>query len=617
MRGVIGTGIAVCLLAAAAAAAQPRHVGPRGLAASLRASARADLPRAAGLSNLTELPHYTLDIDIDMGRGRYELREVLDYRNDTGAPLEEVVLRVYANAVSGPAPVTFAGAQCPDVPCTTVIDNSTAITFRPATAVPPGGRLRMQVDLVGTPRVTDPSRTTMLAQGLEGLASLEDNEHNNEHRGDYGLLSVGDSVASFANFYAVIARRDSSGWVRSEATTMGDLGSDHMANVEATVRVDEGFTVVSTGITESRRVVDGRAEHRIVAAMVRDFALLTSDRLVAEVRQVGDVTIRSWFLPEERATGRRVLDVAAASFRIFERRFGGYPYTELDVVEAPLVGGAGGAEFAGLVTIASMFYRPSGLDGLAGLARLAGLSGGGVDQDRAVEMVTAHEVAHQWWHGLVGSDSRAHPFVDESLAQWSALLYLEDRYGARRARQDGESQVKMNYRMMRMMGRPDGPVNRPVDAFGSSLEYAGLIYGKGVYVYPALRRVLGDHAFFAAIRDYVERYRYRHAPHGGLVELLTQGRRARRATAVARHWLEESHGDDDIGTSPAGTAPGTPSTPGTPGTPPGNLDVSALLRSLRGAQQSGGAGSAGPSPAELRQLESQLEEMLRGLDTAR
>ncbi|MBW2460528.1 MAG: M1 family metallopeptidase [Deltaproteobacteria bacterium] len=604
MRPIVGTGVAVCLLVAAAAAAQPRHVGPRGLAASLRASARADLPGAAGLTNLAELPHYALDMNIDMARGRYELREVLDYRNDTGTPLGEVVLRVYANAVSGPAPVALAAAQCPDVPCTTVIDNATSITFRPATPLPPGERLRMQVDLVGTPRVTDPSRTTMLAQGLEGLASLE----NDEHRGDYGLLSVGDSVASFANFYAVIARRDSSGWVRSEATTMGDLGSDHMANVEAMVRIDEGFTVVSTGITESRRVVDGRAEHRIVAAMVRDFALLTSDRLVAEVRQVGDVTVRSWFLPEERATGRRVLDVAAASFRIFERRFGGYPYTELDVVEAPLVGGAGGVEFAGLVTVASMFYRPSGLDGLGGLARLAGLSGGGVDQDRAVEMVTAHEVAHQWWHGLVGSDSRAHPFVDESLAQWSALLYLEDRYGARRARQDGESQVKMNYRMMRMMGRPDGPVNRPVDAFDSSLEYAGLVYGKGVYVYPALRRVLGDHAFFAAVRDYVERYRYRTAPRGGLVELLTQGRRARRATAVARHWLDESHGDDDIGTGQAAAAPGTPA--GTaPGGGTGNQDVNALLRSLRGS----GAGSAGPSPAELRQLEGQLEEIMRGL----
>ena len=37
--------------------------------------------------------------------------------------------------------------------------------------------------------------------------------------------------------------------------------------------------------------------------------------------------------------------------------------------------------------------------------------------DGMLEFVVAHEVAHQWWHGLVGSDSRDHPYVDEALAQ--------------------------------------------------------------------------------------------------------------------------------------------------------------------------------------------------------
>ena len=42
---------------------------------------------------------------------------------------------------------------------------------------------------------------------------------------------------------------------------------------------------------------------------------------------------------------------------------------------------------------------------------------------------------------LVGSDSREHPFVDEGLAQYSAVLYMEDRYGAARARAEASDRT--------------------------------------------------------------------------------------------------------------------------------------------------------------------------------
>ncbi len=334
--------------------------------------------------------------------------------------------------------------------------------------------------------------------------------------------------------------------------------------------------VAATGVTlPAPRGTSGgeRPRQEVVAAFARDFALLAGRDLETATRDVGGVTVRSWFRASERAAGEHVLDVAAHALGVFERRFGAYPYEELDLVEAAITGGAGGVEFSGLVTVASMLYKRPGAGGDAaggdaggGLgAVLGGLLASGAGGSGALdattarmrEFVTAHEVAHQFWHGLVGSDSREHPWLDESLAQWSALRYVEERHGAARAREEGDRQVRMNYQLMRLQGVPDGAVDRPVHAFASPLAYAGLVYGKGPYFYEAVRAAIGDDAFFAALAEYVRRHRFRTAPRGALVDLLAARGDARRVRALARRWLDERHGDDDLGRGDARTLVGT------------------------------------------------------------
>jgi hypothetical protein len=169
-----------------------------------------------------------------------------------------------------------------------------------------------------------------------------------------------------------------------------------------------------------------------------------------------------------------------------------------------------------------------------------------------LEFTTAHEVAHQYWYGLVGSDARAHPFQDEALAQWSAQLYFEDRFGAARGALEADAQIAMNYRLMRMLGVPDGPVDRPVDAFDSPLAYAGLVYGKGAFLYPALRKLLGDDAFFDALRSYARAYRFQSPAPSALFDRMALGSgRAGRVRSLVQHWLSQRHGDHDLGSAPA------------------------------------------------------------------
>jgi len=247
-------------------------------------------------------------------------------------------------------------------------------------------------------------------------------------------------------------------------------------------------------------------------------------------------------------------------------------------------------------------------DGIAGLMAQLGALGGMGMTEGMLEFVVAHETAHQWWHGLVGSDSRDHPYVDEALAQYSSIVYLEDRYGRARAEKDGDANVKMNYQTMRLLGKADAPADQPVAAYTASVQYAGVIYGKAPYFYRAVRQAIGDAAFFSALRAYVTRYRFAEAPGRGLVDILATGAEG-KVRPLERRWLDEVHGDEDLGTLDLAHMLG-----GGAGAPGGIGDMDQVMRALGqagGALGGGGGGSgagAPPAPGDV-----DLNELLKTL----
>lgn len=610
--------LALAIPSAAAAQAIPAY-DATPLLAGLREGEREGLAARLDVEQVADLPLYDLHLSIDDRLRGFGLRETITFTHVERAPLSEIVLRIYANAMQseGGPPVTLVAGSCLDGrACTISADSPSTLRVQLATPLRAGERARVQLDLRGRMRAIDPARTSMMAQGLESLSGMMG--EGGPGAGDYGLLASGDGIGSLANFFPVLARREGSRWIVDDGGSIGDLGTDRMAHVSARIVVPRGMQVVTSGVeTGSLSVRDpaGRAPRREVtvqAGLVRDFAVVAG-ALESAARTVNGSQVRSWYLARDREAGQRVLDVAASALEVFERRFGPYPYTELDVVEAPLVGGAGGVEFTALVTVASMFYRPASVGALGPLA-------GGADleqmQRSMIDFVTAHEVAHQWWHGVVGSDSRMHPWVDESLAQYSAVIWVEDLQGAARADEEATRQVAMNYRAMRMMGLPDAAVDRPASAFGPPIAYAGLVYGKGPYLYRALRAELGDAAFFEGLRAYVARYRYRVAPARGPIDVLATGAHARRVRAIARRWLDETHGDDDLGGGDAPDVLGAM-------VPPGMRDqlrdpaVQAMMRQLMQGMAGGGEGGGedgdGSMPGDAAQMMQQLEQVLGSL----
>jgi hypothetical protein len=600
-------GLALVALGGAVYAAS-RVTGPAGdpwydatsLLVSLRPEARVNIAHALGVIHTEDLTFYDLDLSYDAGASRFSLGEDVWFTNTTPSPLPDLVFRVYANAAppDGGPQVHFVSGSCVGDPrCALSMVTASALHVQLGAPLAPGGRVRLQLFFAGALTHIDSSRTNFLTQGMEGMKAIFGGGSGG---GDYGLLAVGDGIVSFANFYPVLARRIGSTWETDEVSKLGDLGSDNIANFRAKIELPPHAKLAVTGVvTSDTPASDGRREVHVAAAAIRDFALVFGDAMEASTRDVYGVHVRSYYLAADRAAGVRVLDIASHALEDFERRFGPYPYADYNVSEAAIVGGAGGVEFSGMVTAASMFYRPATTpqssggaasgDMIAGLmAQLGGLGGPGMTSGM-LEFVVAHETAHQWWHGLVGSDSRDHPYVDEALAQYSSLLYLEDRYGAARAEKDGNANVKMNYQTMRMIGKPDAPADQPVASFTAGVQYAGVIYGKAPYFYKAVRDAIGDAAFFAAMKEYVVRYRFQEAPALALVDLFAAGREG-KVRPLQRRWLEEMHGDEDLG----------------------KLDMGSMLGGLGGAGGGlGTLGGLGVGGSDLGDLE-QVMKMLQG-----
>src|SRR5690606_8275255 len=53
---------------------------------------------------------------------------------------------------------------------------------------------------------------------------------------------------------------------------------------------------------------------------------------------------------------------------------------------------------------------------------------GDMGDDMALDQVIAHEVGHNWFQGMLASNERDHPWMDEGLNSYFELRYMRERY---------------------------------------------------------------------------------------------------------------------------------------------------------------------------------------------
>ncbi|MDQ6683982.1 MAG: hypothetical protein M3Z16_02535, partial [Pseudomonadota bacterium] len=130
--------------------------------------------------------------------------------------------------------------------------------------------------------------------------------------------------------------------------------------------------------------------------------------------------------------------------------------------------------------------------------------------------VTAHEAAHQWWaHQVVGGDVQGSSMLIESLAQYSALMVMKQKFGPAKMRRF------LGYELNRYLGgrafeqKKELPLSRVENQ-------AYIHYAKGSLVFYALADAIGQDKLDTAIRGFRDAHAFKGPPYPSSEELVAR-----------------------------------------------------------------------------------------------
>ncbi|MFI2410620.1 M1 family metallopeptidase [Streptomyces sp. NPDC018947] len=321
-------------------------------------------PGASGAAATPDRARYDVTLRSDADGGHWTGHQRVSFRNASDRPLREVYLRLWGNGEDGcgtpdaPSPVVVSRVRggTPDRPTV----DCTALRIALPEPLGRGERASVAFDV----SLTVPGRNARFGR-----------------EGDFRFLG---------NALPVLAVHDAKGWHLDPYVAIGE--SFYALASDFRVRLDHpsALEVPATGRTRTSPGAAGRTVTLSTANRVRDFAWAAGPFRTATDTTPGGVRVRSYWAPDTPAAGVRLnrKDAVAALDR-FGREFGRYPYGEIDLVMT--AGFGGGMEYPGLV--------------LLGTTEEGG--------------ATVHEIAHQWWYGIVGNDQYASPWLDESFAQYA------------------------------------------------------------------------------------------------------------------------------------------------------------------------------------------------------
>ncbi len=287
-----------------------------------------------------------------------------------------------------------------------------------------------------------------------------------------GFFGFTDRQLNLGHWLPTVAVYDGDDWVTRTPSLIGEQDIAHLADWEVSLNVmnaPDSLVVAAPGLGTQI----SRTSWRFIHHRAREFSVSLSDAFIVTQRDLDTGVTLELYVFADNAASVHALDVAEKSFAMYTDLFGDYLYDRVVVVEGDF---PDGMEFAGMVFVSTSWFTSYTGDPASYLT-----------------LITAHELAHQWWYARVGNDPAMYPWLDESLATYSEYIYLEEYY----------PELKDWWWWFRVeQYYPQGFVDSNIYAYSSIREYINASYLRGAQMMHSLRQDIGTDDFFQLLADY-------------------------------------------------------------------------------------------------------------------
>jgi hypothetical protein len=243
----------------------------------------------------------------------------------------------------------------------------------------------------------------------------------------------------------VVCKGDSP--ITSYTSKFGDPFVYDMNNYYILFKTDKSLNINAPG-KKSEHVFGANKITIFEAANIRDFPAVMFGN--ADVKKSRYKNVNVYYINSYSSKGY-VID----ALKFAEKNIGMYPYENLFVVKAPI--SQNGMEFSNMIFLSDKCFT---------------------DEDK-LKRVTYHEVLHQWFYGIVGTDQLNEPFLDEGLVNYLSILMSNPDYFQDKPAVSDENKF----------------ANMPLNSYYSRDEYYKLAYNDASSYFYTIHKKLGNNFY--------------------------------------------------------------------------------------------------------------------------
>lgn len=341
------------------------------------------------------------------------------------------------------------------------------------------------------------------------------------------LGHVGTSY-QMTQWYPKPAVYDKNGWHPMPYLNLGEFYSE-FGSFDVSITLPENYVVGATGVLQTESEKAFLAERvamtqayiagdsttfaannrfpasseqvktiRYTAENVHDFAWFADKRfrvLKDEVTLDAGNKVDTWvmYTQTEEELWKDAIEYVNRSVKFYSEKVGEYPYPHATAIQSALSAG-GGMEYPMITVI--------------GISNTA----------KALDQVITHEVGHNWFYGILGTNERAYAWMDEGINSYYESLYMNEYYGKGLSLSDfapdfllGGSEAGMDEISYLYLARQNKDIapNTPANEM-DQLNYGIMSYMKPAIVFKHLEAYLGTTEFDEIMQGFYDSWKFKH-----------------------------------------------------------------------------------------------------------